>query len=290
MSYSISKIFSLGEGYENLSDIRIQLLADTGLVGLSIGDLIPTGNLYIWKYASVPDNFSGVGIVFRSGLQPPSWTDGSLPHVSFPILIQVEQYQHVVVDSGTITNLTNLPNIPASWLTSAGTSADFITRVQSGLTANITGWLGVAPSSLNNGQIRASITGIDGVIFPTEIASRTNITSATGIGLAANQHVIVDSGTITTLTNLPSITASWLTVNGVHPDLIAVIKSGLEVNLTGWLGTVPLALANQRVQTTGVGGITEEYLNTRTLPSGDYATQARLNSVTGIMNIVELVV
>lgn len=33
--------------------------------------------------------------------------------------------------------------------------------------------------------------------------------------LAANQHVIVDSGTVTTLTNLPSIPANWLTAAGI---------------------------------------------------------------------------
>jgi hypothetical protein len=33
--------------------------------------------------------------------------------------------------------------------------------------------------------------------------------------LAASQHVIVDSGTVTTLTNLPSIPANWLTASGI---------------------------------------------------------------------------
>lgn len=37
----------------------------------------------------------------------------------------------------------------------------------------------------------------------------------TGYSLAANQHVIVDSGTVTTLTNLPSIPANWLTAAGI---------------------------------------------------------------------------
>lgn len=37
----------------------------------------------------------------------------------------------------------------------------------------------------------------------------------TGVTLAASQHVIVDSGTVTTLTNLPSIPSNWLTAAGI---------------------------------------------------------------------------
>lgn len=33
----------------------------------------------------------------------------------------------------TVTNLTNLPSIPANWLTAAGTAADFTTEIQAGL-------------------------------------------------------------------------------------------------------------------------------------------------------------
>ena len=36
------------------------------------------------------------------------------------------------------------------------------------------------------------------------------------MSLVANQHVIVDSGTVTTLTNLPSIQANWLTAAGIN--------------------------------------------------------------------------
>jgi hypothetical protein len=41
------------------------------------------------------------------------------------------------------------------------------------------------------------------------------VTKGLTVSLAANQHVIVDSGTVTTLTNLPAITAGWLTATGI---------------------------------------------------------------------------
>lgn len=59
-------------------------------------------------------------------------------------------------------------------------------------------------------------TGFLATTFPGTVASPTNITAASGISLAANQHVIVDSGTVTTLTNLPAITANWLTAAGIN--------------------------------------------------------------------------
>ncbi len=46
-------------------------------------------------------------------------------------------------------------------------------------------------------------------------AAGASLTGITGVTLAASQHVIVDSGTVTTLTNLPSITAGWLTAAGI---------------------------------------------------------------------------
>lgn len=59
-------------------------------------------------------------------------------------------------------------------------------------------------------------TGFLAATFPTTVASPTNITAASGVALAASQHVIVDSGTITTLSNLPSIPANWITAAGIN--------------------------------------------------------------------------
>jgi hypothetical protein len=71
-----------------------------------------------------------------------------------------------------------------------------------------------ADGVLEDGDVHAA-DGIPRGNLPDDGASPTNITSASGVALAANQHVIVDSGTVTTLTNLPAITAGWLTATGI---------------------------------------------------------------------------
>jgi hypothetical protein len=50
----------------------------------------------------------------------------------------------------------------------------------------------------------------------------------TGYSLAANQHVIVDSGTVTTLTNLPAAPTDWLTAAAVKADAVTKIQTGLS--------------------------------------------------------------
>ena len=82
----------------------------------------------------------------------------------------------------TVTTLTNLPAVTTDWLTAAGVKADAVTKIQTGL------------------------------------ATPTNITAATGVALAASQHVIVDSGTVTTVTN--QLTAAAI-ATGVWQDTTA---------------------------------------------------------------------
>jgi hypothetical protein len=65
----------------------------------------------------------------------------------------------------TVTTLTNLPTIPANWLTAAGLAADAVTEIQAGL------------------------------------ATPTNITAATGITLAAVTHTGAVIPTVTTVTS-----------------------------------------------------------------------------------------
>lgn len=113
--------------------------------------------------------------------------------------------QHVIVDSGTVTTLTNLPAITTNWLTGTGVDATAVTKIQAGL------------------------------------ATPTNITAASGVALAASQHVIVDSGTVTTLTNLPAAPTDWLTGTAVQAAAVTKIQSGLATptNITaGTLTTV----------------------------------------------------
>ena len=55
----------------------------------------------------------------------------------------------------------------------------------------------------------------------------------TGYALAANQHVIVDSGTVTTLTNLPAAPTDWLTAAGVSAGAVTKIQTGLSTYAGG---------------------------------------------------------
>jgi hypothetical protein len=70
------------------------------------------------------------------------------------------------------------------------------------------------------------------------IATPTNITAASGVALASSQHVIVDSGTVTTLTNLPAVPTNWLTAAGIAADAIAEIQTGLATPTNITAGTI----------------------------------------------------
>ena len=105
--------------------------------------------------------------------------------------------QHVIVDSGTVTTVTTVTNQLTAAQIATGvwqdaTAGDFTTASSIGK-ALYTG--NYVPGAANGLAIVGS-----------------------AMALAASQHVIVDSGTVTTvttLTNLPAITAGWLTATGI---------------------------------------------------------------------------
>lgn len=68
------------------------------------------------------------------------------------------------------------------------------------------------------------------------IATATSVTN--GVTLAASQHVIVDSGTVTTLTNLPAAPANWLTDTSVAAGAVTKIQSGLATPTNITAGTI----------------------------------------------------
>lgn len=91
-------------------------------------------------------------------------------------------FQLGISAGGHIINVDNVTN-----LTNAPTAGDFTATMKASL----------------NAATPASVVGAVG-----------SVTAA--VTLAANQHVIVDSGTVTNLTNLPAITANWLTAAGIN--------------------------------------------------------------------------
>jgi hypothetical protein len=76
-------------------------------------------------------------------------------------------------------------------------------------------------------------SGLTACLTATGFATPTNITAASGISLAASQHVIVDSGTVTTLTNAPTITLNASTTTGVFAGtVLANAPTGTGSGLT----------------------------------------------------------
>lgn len=59
-----------------------------------------------------------------------------------------------------------------------------------------------------------------------------------GVSLAASQHVIVDSGTVTTLTNLPPAPTNWLMGTGVDATAVTKIQAGLATPTNITAGTI----------------------------------------------------
>ena len=78
------------------------------------------------------------------------------------------------------------------------------------------------------------LTALNTLLVTTGIKAAT-IPAAT---LVANQHVIVDSGTVTTLSNLPAVTNDWLTGAGVKADAVTKIQTGLATPTNITAGTI----------------------------------------------------
>lgn len=94
-------------------------------------------------------------------------------------------------------------------------------------------------------------TGFLAATFPGTVASTTNITAATG--------VVVSSGVITTLTNLPTIPANWLTAAGIAAGALngkgdwSTYAGGDTAGTTTLLGRITAARAGY-VDNLNIGG------------------------------------
>ena len=193
--------------------------------------------------------------------------------------------QHVIVDSGTVTTLTNLPSAPTDWLSSAAVSAAAVTKVQSGLstyagedTAGTTTLLGRIASSItiSGGKVAATIaTGdfadisavraakidnLDAAVSTrgTSTLTQTQVTGGTyalndasfafnaAMDFTTTQKAATLAGvttvtTTTDLTNLPAVTANWLTGTGIAASGVTKIQAGLatsdQLNSAVWAQT-----------------------------------------------------
>jgi hypothetical protein len=60
-------------------------------------------------------------------------------------------------------------------------------------------------------------------------ATSVTVSDKTGFSLAADQSAVT-IGTVTTLTNLPAITANWLTAAGIAADAVTELQAGLATS------------------------------------------------------------
>jgi hypothetical protein len=112
--------------------------------------------------------------------------------VNAPTTVTTSFTTHLVGTVDTVTTLTTLPSIPANWLTAAGINAAALN--------------GKGDWSTYAGGAVASVTGAVGSV-------------TAGVTLAASQHVIVDSGTVTAVTNPVGI--DWAQIaNPTHANAL----------------------------------------------------------------------
>lgn len=108
--------------------------------------------------------------------------------------------------------------------------------VTGNLPVNVVDWKGATAPAMT-GDAFARLGAPTGESVSADIAGihakTTNLpASPAAVGsamtLAANQHVIVDSGTVTTLTNLPAAPTDWLTAAAVKADAVDKIQANLS--------------------------------------------------------------
>ena len=98
------------------------------------------------------------------------------------------------------------------------------------------------PQTVDNNVLAAGATGFAAINTDVELILAD--TGTDGVVIAAAQTV----ATVTTLTNLPAITADWLTAAGTHADFTTEIQAGLATptNITAGTITTVTDLTNER--------------------------------------------
>ena len=109
------------------------------------------------------------------------------------------------------------------------------------------------------GEVVAEFTVQAGAAYtklPAAPASTTNITAATGITLSATTGLGAQNGpvaTVTTLTNLPAITANWLTAAGTDAGFGAELATAIWTDTTAGDFTVALSVGKSVMNGVSLG-------------------------------------
>jgi hypothetical protein len=139
----------------------------------------------------------------------------------------------VVVNSGTVTTLTNLPAVTTDWLTAAGVKADAVTKIQNGLATptNITAGTITTTTNLTNlptmpndwltaaGLKADAVAEIADAIWDEAIAGHTTVTTFGG----KNQKVVPSETINDYKADVSAITGAALSAAGIDAILDEVI-------------------------------------------------------------------
>lgn len=172
----------------------------------------------------------------------------------------------------TVTNLTNLPAITTGWITAlgiadgaidsatfaAGTTIPRCTLVDTTTTNTDmrgTDNAALALTALSTAQWTNSLATSLGTLAghdPGEVlAGRTNITAASGISLASNQHVIVDSGMVDA--NLVSIDGYGVAVDTGTVGVISFVSNAYVATQGGTVQANIVQVDGEDVEHDGFG-------------------------------------
>jgi hypothetical protein len=139
----------------------------------------------------------------------------------------------VIVASGTVTTLTNLPSMPNDWLTAAGVKADAVTKIQNGLATptNITAGTITTATNLTNlptipndwitaaGLKTDAVDEIADAIWDEAIAGHTTVTTFGG----KNQKVVPSETINDYKADVSAITGAALSAAGIDAILDEVV-------------------------------------------------------------------
>lgn len=151
----------------------------------------------------------------------------------------------------TVTNLTNLPTIPANWLTAAGTAADFGTEIGTAVWANGTRVLtagtnialakGTGVTGFNDLSAAQVNAEVDTAISDAALATAANLATVDTVvdGIKAVTDALPDAGALTSL----ATAAALATVDGVADaiklqtdQLTFDAGGGVDANITHVIG------------------------------------------------------
>src|SRR5262252_2393612 len=145
-------------------------------------------------------------VVFRAFLT----SDGKTPATGKTIAITISK-------NGTAFGNPNAGAVNATEI-SSGFYKFTLDTTDTG-TAGPLAWRGAEATINDAGDVLSVVNahnaGFDGIANATAGAAGGVAIVGSAMTLAANQHVIVDSGTVTNLTNLPAIPANWITAAGI---------------------------------------------------------------------------